>query len=401
MLSDNDLCALLQQPESNWLERKRNAKNEKDKIHKTICAFANALADSQRQGVILIGIEDDGSICGVPNTDLERRQVDEIREGGNIQPLPSLVTRSFIHPSGKALMAIIVQPSYLPPVRYEGKIYVRMSASTRAGNLEDEKQLFDRRRKFASLSFDSEGIPSVELSSLDENYFEQTYLPNVIDREVLRQNGRTLEEKFVTTRMAAVIENKVTPTVAGILTVGHSPQDWLFGAYVQYVRYAGTQQGGEILDAVQFTGNLETVIRQTEDKIKSNIRVHTDITSQDLEVKTPNYPLAALQQLFRNAILHRNYEGTNTPVRIYWFDDRVEIVSPGGLFGNVTTENLGKPFATDYRNPVICEAMKALGFVQKFGFGIQNAQQLLSQNGNEPATFEVNSNFVLVTVKQR
>ncbi len=67
------------------------------------------------------------------------------------------------------------------------------------------------------------------------------------------------------------------------------------------------------------------------------------------DVRRPNYPLAALQQLTRNAILHRSYEGIGSPVRLTWYDDRVEIFSPGGPYGVVTVENFGRPGVTDYR----------------------------------------------------
>ena len=72
-------------------------------------------------------------------------------------------------------------------------------------------------------------------------------------------------------------------------------------------------------------------------------------TIEDLEIRRSEYPLPALQQLIRNAILHRTYEGTNAPVRIYWFSDRIEIHNPGGPFGLVTKENFGQPGVTDYR----------------------------------------------------
>ena len=69
--------------------------------------------------------------------------------------------------------------------------------------------------------------------------------------------------------------------------------------------------------------------------------------------------------------MHRTYEGTNSPVRVTWYDDRVEILSPGGAFGQVTPETFGRPGITDYRNPTLAEAMKSLGFAERFGIGLQ------------------------------
>ena len=112
------------------------------------------------------------------------------------------------------------------------------------------------------------------------------------------------------------------------------------------------------------------------------------------------YPLAALQQLVRNAVLHRTYEGTRSPIRITWYDDRLEILSPGGPFGRVTPQNLGQPGINDYRNPYLAEVMANLGFVQKFGVGISLAQAELKKNGNPPADFShSNDSHVLVILR--
>jgi ATP-dependent DNA helicase RecG len=75
----------------------------------------------------------------------------------------------------------------------------------------------------------------------------------------------------------------------------------------------------------------------------------------------------------------------------------VEIQSPGGLFGEATPQNF--PNQNAYRNPVIAEAMKTLGFVNRFGRGVIRAQSALVKNGNPAATFEFQSTYILVTMK--
>lgn len=395
--TDNQLLGFISEVESHWIERKESFA-DKEKICKTICAFANDLANSERPGIIWIGLRNDGTIAGVDATDKLLLKIDQIRSDGKIQPLPSMSTRT-LKVSGKEVIAIVVAPSSLPPVSYDGRIWVRQAASTQQGNHGDERQLNEKRKSKAGRSFDSEGIPHTSLEDLDKRYFEQVYLPAAVSRDVLEANGRTLEERLTTTRMTIGSEPSV-PTVAGLLTLGYSPQDWFAGAYIQYVRYAGTVQGGIINDRLEITGNLETVIRQAEDKIKLNITQPTDINSQDRELSHPDYPLAALQQLLRNAVLHRNYEGTNAPIHLYWFDDRIEIANPGGPFGMVTEENFGKPHVVDYRNPTIAEVLHNLNFVQKFGFGIQNAKSLLQANGNPELEFAVSPSNVIVTVRK-
>jgi len=88
--------------------------------------------------------------------------------------------------------------------------------------------------------------------------------------------------------------------------------------------------------------------------------------------------------------MHRDYETTHAPVRVHWFDDRIEILSPGGPFGAVTADNFGQPGQTDYRNPNLAEVLKAMGYVQKFGAGIAIAQKALGTR----LRFEVHPHMV-------
>ena len=110
-------------------------------------------------------------------------------------------------------------------------------------------------------------------------------------------------------------------------------------------------------------------------------------------------PQVALQQILYNAVLHRTYESTNAPIRVYWFNDRVEIASPGGPYGNVTTENFGCPGITDYRNPNIADVLRTLGFIQAFGRGIATARRTMEQNGNPPPVFETTQTAVVCTLR--
>ena len=142
------------------------------------------------------------------------------------------------------------------------------------------------------------------------------------------------------------------------------------------------------------------VLRQVDDILAAHISTAAD-SSEGREIRYPDYPILALQELVRNAVIHRSYEATNAPIKIYWYANRIEIMSPGGPFGQVNVENFGKPNVVDYRNPAIAEAVKNLGYAQRFGLGIPRAQAELTRNNNPPATFEVRPESVLVVVGKR
>ena len=191
------------------------------------------------------------------------------------------------------------------------------------------------------------------------------------------------------------------PNVAAILTLGKDPRSWVPGAYIQFVRFDGVELTDAIRHQREIDGPLSELLRGTDELLDANVSLATDVVTQPTETRHPDYPIVALQQLARNGVLHRNYETSNSPVRIYWFNDRVEIHSPGGPFGQVNEENFGQPGATDYRNPMIAEAMKSLGYVQRFGLGFPLARQQLERNGNPPLESVCNPQAVLVTLRRR
>ena len=145
--------------------------------------------------------------------------------------------------------------------------------------------------------------------------------------------------------------------------------------------------------------NQPDILRLLDDLLEINIATRSTFVDSSVEAKRPDYPIEALRQLIRNAILHRTYEATNSPARITWFTDRIEIFSPGGLYGQVNESNL-RQGATDYRNPHIAEVLKNLGYVQRFGFGIRIAEKALADNGNPPLEFRIESNTVLAIVRR-
>ena len=86
-----------------------------------------------------------------------------------------------------------------------------------------------------------------------------------------------------------------------------------------------------------------------------------------------------------NAVMHRAYNGNNSPIKFYEFSDRIEIDNPGNLYGKVNLENF--PNETDYRNPNIAEIMLNLGYVNRFGSGVNTVSTLLEENKSNPAEF--------------
>ncbi len=397
--SDADLEALMRDVESDLVERKESLRGDAPtRIREAVCAFANDLPDRRQPGVVLVGARDDGSPSGLDVDDRLLLQLADIKTDGNIVPPPSMTVEKRIL-FGTPVALVVVQPSDAPPVRYQGRTWVRVGPRRAVATAQDERVLSEKRRH-RDPHFDARPVAGAGLADLRVGLFQDEYLPAALDPEALAANDRTFEERLAAAKMI-VAPDEPTPTVAGILVLGKRPSDHFPGAYAQFLRIAGTEWGGEVLDEARCEGPVTDVVRRLDDKLIAHNRTAVDFASDRLERRKSDYPLIALQQLARNAVMHRSYEGTNAPIHVYWFDDRIEVSNTGGAYGAVNAGNFGEPGMVDYRNPVLAEAMRVLGLVQRYGFGIPAARQALRENGQPEPEFRVEPDRVRCTVRLR
>jgi len=397
--SDAELSNMLDDIESDLVERKESFRGDApEKVRQAVCAFSNDLPNHNQPGVVFIGAQNDGTPSGGDISDQLLCSLADIRSDGNILPLPVLTVEKRIL-NGSAMAVLHVFPSDMPPVKFKGRIWIRTGPRRSVANEQEERILVEKRR-YKNIPYDVFPVPGAAVKDFSRRLFEEEYLPSAFAPDVLRANERTYEQKLASCRMIVSADNPV-PTISGLLILGKSPQDYISGSYIQFLRLDGTGLADNVIDAENIHGNISTILPRLEQKLSAHNRIAIDIVSAPKEIRTESYPLAALRQLIYNAVMHRTYEVTNAPIRIYWFNDRIEIHSPGGPYGTVTPENFGQPGVTDYRNPNLSEAMKVFGFVQGFGLGLTIARHELEKNGNPPPCFEVNSNAVLSILKAR
>ena len=188
------------------------------------------------------------------------------------------------------------------------------------------------------------------------------------------------------------------PTHAGILLFGLDVLRWLPGGYIQFLRVAGDSLAAPVTNDRVLSGDLLTVLRELDALIDAELSRFPEPTGTLTERTVESYPRVAVRELVMNAVMHRDYAAT-APLRLTWLDDRLEIQSPGGLYGEASQENF--PRQTSYRNPVIAEALNALGYVNRYGRGVIRAQDALRKNGRPEATFEFDHGYVLATIRRR
>jgi ATP-dependent DNA helicase RecG len=382
MITKPELQDLLQTTETYRVERTTST-NDMDKFQEAICAFANDLPNSRKKGYLILGAYDNGTLSGLKVDDALLKKIAAIRSDGNILPLPVMSVERFVFPEGDLLVAE-VSPSLLPPVRYRGRTFVRIGPRRDIATEAEERILMERRTSYMA-TFDAMPCLGATIDDIDTAFIKQEYLPQVIDAEVLSGDQRDIKEQLAAIHLYDLTHD--CPTNAAIILFGKNPRYFFPGFYIQYVRFAGKAIGGQVLNEKRFQGQLYRQLPEMEMFVSNAIITQRPVSVSLFREKTViNYPNNALRELLMNACMHRDYQA-NMPVRLYQFEDHIEIMNAGGLYGEARPENF--PNVNDYRNPIIAEAMKEMKYVNMFNQGIRRVQEMLLENNNKEAEFDV------------
>ena len=393
MLTTERLQAMMADHESDRVEMTVGV-NDTDKFGQAVCAFANDFPNHRQPGYLLIGVDDRGKASGLTVTDGLLRKLGELRSNVNLEPLPAMTVQKYTLPDGDVAV-VEVTPSDLPPVRYKGRVWIRVGPSRRAANRQEERLLVERRVALQR-TFDSSPCHGCAIDDLALELFLVGYLPAAVSRDVIEENDREVREQMASLRCFDLAAD--CPTNAGALLFAKRPLQWIPGARIQFVRWAGASMADDPVSEKSFSGDLLSVLREVQAFVPLQTQVHPVAESALRERADMDYPTVAIRELLLNAVMHRSYE-SNAPVRFYCYEDRIEIQSPGGLYGMASPENF--PEQTDYRNPVVAEAMATLGYVNAFGRGVRRAQEALRRNGNPPAEFTFETSYVLATIRRK
>ncbi len=394
MMDLAEISRLMTDLESDRAERTVSVRNV-DKFCEAICAFANDLPNHGRPGYLLVGVNDDGKPSGLEVTDQLLQNLAAHRSNGNILPLPQMNVQK-VSIDGADIAVVEVLPSDMPPVRYRGRIWIRVGP-TRAVASETEERVLVERRTSRFKTWDLRPCGDATLDDLALDLFTLNYLPAAVSPETAAANGREIREQLAALRFFDLTVDR--PTNGAMLLFGRDPRSFVEGAYVRYLRYAGKAFSDDVEVEREMAGDALTLMRSL-DILTAELARGRPVRQESLrDVTVYDYPPLALHEIFMNAVIHRNYEASTTPVSINHFTDRIEVMNPGGLYGDLTRELF--PRGTSYRNPVVAEAAKTLGFVNRYGRGIAIANAELEKNACEPVEFDIGDNHLLATLKVR
>jgi ATP-dependent DNA helicase RecG len=177
-------------------------------------------------------------------------------------------------------------------------------------------------------------------------------------------------------RLGKKIGNSFVPNNVCALMFAKDPQQVFPGAYIHFLRYAGTEEkSGKEYNVVKdrmINGTLLDVIRDTANTLDANLREFTEFKSGKF-YSVPEYPHDAWYELIVNACVHRSYHSKSQPIFLKLFDDHLVIESPGAFMPSVTAQNLfHKP-----RNPFLMFVLREFGEVRCISEGTKRIKREL------------------------
>lgn len=193
------------------------------------------------------------------------------------------------------------------------------------------------------------------------------------------------------------------PTMCGILLFGKNPQAFFPQSGVVFVRFPGTEPRG--LDGGigygrrdELTGPLARIVERAWNVVYEEMRVGATVNHLEREELT-EYPRFAVRESLVNAVAHRDYRISGRRVEIRMYGDRLEIISPGGLPGYMTLDNLVEEHFS--RNPRLVNGLYQWGYIEELGLGIDQMIEDMVQAGHEPPLFNAQPHSFTVTLSNK
>jgi ATP-dependent DNA helicase RecG len=327
-----------------------------------------------------------------------QRLQEDISDLASLQMEPALRLEFTVEMlDGKAVMAVEVpgippesRPCYYKPAGLQKGSYIRVGNTNR---LMTDYEIFGYVSARAQPTFDEELIPNAKLEDLNQERLSEYIKLLKRTRSQASYLSFPFEKILTQLRIAVEKDGALRPTLAGLLMFGNFPQSFEPQLVITFLQYYGTTEtekapGGErFLDNRKFEGTIPEILENSVNYVLASIRKSSLITGL-FRKDIPEYPEEAVREAIVNAVAHRDYSpfvrGSYIQVRL--FVDRLEIQSPGGLYGNVTEETLEEEHST--RNRVLMRLMEDLHLVENRGSGINAMIEVMRRANLEPPRFQ-------------
>ena len=363
-----DLKQRIAQGENTTTEFKENFDQE---AIETAAAFANTDG-----GTILIGVSDRQKINGITIGKETLRDISN-RMSQATEPRVTPEIQS-VEVDNRSVLLIHITQSAIKPVAVRGRCYKRVGNSNRVMSPQEIAQM---HLNATGQTWDGLSVAGTGIDDIAEKKVEWYLTRRETVRNVPKPQDMNMTDLL---RNINGISDAEQSTHAGILFFGKYPQRFFYNAQLRVVKFKGTSVLHPVIDRLDCTGALWEMVDAAEEFIRKNIRLLSFRTSKSFQRDDKfEYPLDALREAIINALIHRDYQ-KSADVRVFIFDTRVEVISPGTFPEGVSPdEPVHEPV-----NPTLSQFMYDVGFIERYGAGIRMMRRLSEEWGNEAPRYK-------------
>ncbi|MBM4147120.1 MAG: AAA family ATPase [Nitrospira sp.] len=377
------------QSELDDMEVKSAHKGTPQRLYEPISAFANSTSG----GVILFGLNEERNyeIVGVGDSQRLQEEVSQLAAAEMTPPLrPSFTV---VEIEGKAVVAVEIpgltaeqKPCFYKHAGMHKGAYIRVGNTNRQMT---DYEIFGYVSARTQPTFDEETIKEASLDDLNKDRLQNYIAALKKSRPQATYLNKSFEQILAQLRIVKDVNGILIPTLAGLLMFGDYPQAFESQLVITFLQYYGstetekTPRGERFLDNRKFEGPIPEMVESAINYVMSSIRKSSLIEGlyrRDI----PEYPEEAIREAVVNAVAHRDYSHfvRGSYIQIRLFADRIEIQSPGGLYGNVTEDTIEEEQST--RNRVLMKFMEDLHLVENRGSGTRTMIDAMRKANLEP-----------------
>ncbi len=351
---------------------------DNETLAKSIVCFANTDG-----GQLIIGISNSGDIVGVEDLDEAVRKIDDVAFN-RCEPPISILPET-VDMDGEIVLIINIPKGEQRPYRTKsGKYYIRSGNRCRQASWQEVRRLYQTSE---SIYYDETPISKAPLGSLDMDYFRY-----FLEKNLDISPEESLIESYLE-NLKVITENK-KPTLAGILFFGDNPQRFIPYAKIIAAYIPGTDISIPPADKKDLDGKIPDILENSSKFLGLYIKEKHQIKDFEPELY-PEIPNKVFREGIVNAIAHRDYT-INAPIRLFIFEDKIEIRTPGRLPNTVTIESMKIAGCHVLRNPTLYNLLYKVGMVTDIGSGVYRMIKTIRERLNKEIKLNVTeTEFVL------
>ena len=365
-MNQQELLEIIKNGESSKIEFKREGVHP-NSLAEEIVAFANF-----EGGIILIGVDDSGELIGCSRDDIDEFIVNVCRN--NVRPsIIPVIEKNVVH--GRKIVTVTIPRGDTAYSTSMGRYFIRIGSTKQTPTQQELLRLFQKKNM---LQFDETPVIKSSLDSVDISKVND-YLARLGQSEVDEENKQGLVRELINLSIMVEVDEKIFPSIGGILAFGKNPQKYFPSYNIVCGAYKGDDFLSDTIRENDLTGTLDELIEDAIAFLKLTLPQRQELERGVVRRNDYLYPIGAIREGIVNAVCHRDYTITGTAIRIFLFNDRLEIRSPGGLPNTLTLGNM--LFRQFTRNQMIASFLTGYGYMERRGKGMLRMLKLCEVNG--------------------